>query len=119
MRRFLPILPVALAACGISPHLTPHSIEIQQGNFVTQEMAAKLKPGMSPDQVRFVLGTPLVGDIFHADRWDYVFSRKPADSVEVESRRMAVFFENGKLTRIEGGLVAAFGAESPPGKGEQ
>ncbi|MGC2520107.1 MAG: outer membrane protein assembly factor BamE [Burkholderiales bacterium] len=112
-------LLLALAACSISPHLSPHRIEIQQGNYVTQEMAAKLKPGMTRDQVRFVLGTPLVSDIFHADRWDYVFRRQPADSREVESRRMAVFFEDDKLKRIEGDVVAAFGAEPSPKKAER
>ncbi len=115
-RILLLALSIALAGCGISPHLSPHKIEIQQGNYVTREMAAKLKPGMTRDQVRFVLGTPLVSDIFHADRWDYVFRRQPADSLEVESRRMAVFFEDGKLKRIEGDVVATFEAEPSPKK---
>jgi outer membrane protein assembly factor BamE len=82
-------------------------MEIQQGNFVTQEMAAQLKPGLTRDQVRFVLGTPLVSDIFHDERWDYVFVRQRANSDEVERRRISVFFEDGKLKRIDGDVVAA------------
>jgi outer membrane protein assembly factor BamE len=46
---------------------------VRQGNFVTQEMVAQLKPGLSREQVRFILGSPLVADMFHADRWDYVY----------------------------------------------
>ncbi|HZF20061.1 MAG TPA: outer membrane protein assembly factor BamE [Burkholderiales bacterium] len=111
MERFVPrnlllVLPLLAAACG---PLSPYRMEIQQGNFVTQEMAAQLKPGLTRDQVRFILGTPLVSDIFHEDRWDYVFVRQRANSEEVERRRIAVFFEDGKLKRIDGDIVAAAG----------
>jgi outer membrane protein assembly factor BamE len=98
------------AACGV---LTPYRIEIQQGNYVTQEMVAQLKPGLTRDQVRFVMGTPLVSDIFHQERWDYVFTRQRANSQDVEHRRVAVFFEDGKLKRVEGDIVAA--ATGKPG----
>ena len=57
---------------------------------------------MSKDQVRFILGTPLITDTFHADRWDYVFRRQRANSSFLEHRRIAVYFEDGKLKRIEG-----------------
>ena len=73
------LLASAAAACAEGPRipgLTPYRIDIQQGNFVSQEMVAQLKPGMSKDQVRFVLGTPLLADIFHGDRWDYVYWRQ-------------------------------------------
>jgi outer membrane protein assembly factor BamE len=102
---FLVVLSLALPACGL--RLSPHRIEIQQGNYVTQEMVAQLKPGMSRDQVRFVLGTPLVSDIFHADRWEYVFSRQRMNSREVEHRRITVFFEEDRLQRVDGDVVAA------------
>ena len=105
-RNLLLFLPLVAAACG---PLSPYRMEIQQGNFVTQEMAAQLKPGMTRDQVRFVLGTPLVSDIFHEERWDYIFVRQRANSQEVERRRIAVFFEDGKLKRIDGDIVAAAG----------
>ena len=90
-------------------------MEVQQGNYITQEMVAQLKPGLTRDQVRFVLGTPLVSDIFHEERWDYVFLRQRTNSRETEFRRIAVFFEEGKLKRVEGDIVAA----AVPGKPEQ
>ena len=89
------------------PDIKPYRIEIQQGNYVSQEMVSRLKPGMSKDQVRFVLGTPLITDSFHADRWDYVFRRQKVNSNEVEHRKMAVFFDSGKLARIEGDVMPA------------
>ncbi len=103
-RTLVVTLSLLTAACG---WLTPYRIEIQQGNYVTQEMVAQLKPGLTRDQVRFVMGTPLVSDIFHEERWDYVFSRQRANSREVERRRIAVFFEDGKLKRVDGDTVAA------------
>jgi outer membrane protein assembly factor BamE len=99
-----------VAACA---KLTPYRMEIQQGNYVTPEMVAQLSPGLTRDQVRFVLGTPLVSDIFHEDRWDYVFVRRRASSQEVEYHRIAVFFQEGRLKRVEGDIAAA------PGKGGQ
>ena len=110
-------LPFLTVACELAPSLTPYRIEIQQGNYVTQEMVAQLKPGLTRDQVRFVLGTPLVSDIFHEERWDYVFLRQRANRGETEYRRIAVFFQDGKLKRVEGDSVAA--AVPVPGKPEQ
>lgn len=95
------------AACSYIPRLSPHRIEIQQGNFVSQEMVGQLKAGMTKDQVRFAMGTPLVADVFHGDRWDYVFVRQRANSREVEHRRISVFFDQDKLVRIEGDVVGA------------
>jgi outer membrane protein assembly factor BamE len=96
-------LVLLLAGCG---WLTPYRIDIQQGNFVSQEMVAQLKRGMTKDQVRFVLGTPLVTDIFHADRWDYVYMLDQPGKPRVQ-RRLAVFFEDNKLVRLEGDVLAA------------
>ena len=93
------------------PDIAAYRIEIQQGNFVSQEMVSQLKPGMSKDQVRFVLGTALIADSFHADRWDYVFRRQKANSRELEQRDLTVFFEDGRLARIEGDVTPAAGAD--------
>jgi len=82
-----------------------YKMEIQQGNFVSQEAVSQLKLGMTKDQVRFVLGTPLLADIFHADRWDYVYWRRRENSREVEERRFALFFRDGTLNLIEGDVV--------------
>jgi outer membrane protein assembly factor BamE len=110
-RTLLVSLSLLTAACGL---ITPYRMEIQQGNYVTQEMVAQLKPGLTRDQVRFVMGTPLVSDIFHEERWDYVFVRQRASSRDVEHRRIVVFFEDGKLKRVDGDIVAA-----APGKPER
>ena len=97
------------AACSSTPevtsYLTPYRIDVRQGNYVTQEMVARLKPGMTREQVRFALGTPLVSDIFHADRWDYVYRFQPGRG-EPQMRRLIVFFTDGKLARVGGDVVA-------------
>jgi len=101
-------LPAAFGACSYLPELPslpsmasikPYRIDIQQGNFLSAEMVAQLKEGMTRDQVRFILGTPLVTDIFHANRWDYVFYRELGDGRK-ENHRVSVFFENEKLARF-------------------
>src|SRR6185295_7474233 len=81
-------------------------MDVQQGDVVTQEMVEKLKPGMTPSQVRFILGTPLVVDAFHKDRWDYVYRFSKAGTLQ-ESRRIVIVFKDDKLDRIEGDVVPA------------
>ncbi len=90
------VLPLLLAGC----FLVPHKIAVNQGNLVDQAMIDKLKPGMTRSQVRFVLGTPLVQDALHPDRWDYVYMAGKAGDVKRE-RRVAVLFEGDKLVQIE------------------
>ncbi len=98
---------LSLAGCGsFTKWLDAYTIDIQQGNYVSQEMVSQLKPGMSKDQVRFVLGTPLLTDIFHADRWDYVYYHRPPGG-KTEQRKLAVFFKDGKLERLDGDVVVA------------
>ncbi|RXZ33876.1 outer membrane protein assembly factor BamE [Oxalobacteraceae bacterium CAVE-383] len=87
---------------GIIRFFSPYKIDIQQGNFVSAEMLAQLKEGMTREQVRFVLGTPLLTDIFHADRWDYDF-RITKGSGEIIASRVSVFFDGNTLTKWEGG----------------
>ncbi|MGH8725348.1 MAG: outer membrane protein assembly factor BamE [Burkholderiales bacterium] len=110
MRRcLLPLCVLLLSGCGYVPRIpgiTPYRIDIQQGNFVSQAQVAQLKPGMSKEQVRLVLGTPLLTDIFHADRWDYVYWREKPGA-KLEQRKLTVFFEDGKLTRLDGDVVSA------------
>jgi outer membrane protein assembly factor BamE len=98
----------SLSGCGVPriPGITPYKIDIQQGNYVTQDMASQLKPGMTKEQVRIVLGTPLLNDIFHSERWDYLYWREDAAGKR-EQRRVTVFFEDGKLARLDGDIVAA------------
>jgi outer membrane protein assembly factor BamE len=109
------LLPPVLAGCNPLRILSVHTMEIQQGNYLTQEMVSKLQPGMTRDQVRFVLGTPLLVDIFRDNRWDYVYRRRRADSREVEERRLTVFFDNDRLVRIEGDVTAGLETGASPG----
>lgn len=81
------------------PSLTPYKIDIQQGNYVDRETVAKLKPGMTRAQVRFIMGTPLVTDIFHSGRWDYIYIDSKAGKV-VTKRRVAVYFDGDVAQRI-------------------
>jgi len=103
------ILTLLLAGCGsipMLPTLQPYKIDIQQGNYVTQDMIAKLKPGMSRSQVRFALGTPLLVDPFRTDRWEYVYTYQKQGEL-TEQRTVTVVFRGEQLDRIEGDVVAA------------
>jgi outer membrane protein assembly factor BamE len=95
------------------PGLEPYRMTIQQGNYLSQEMVAQLKLGMTREQVRFVLGTPLVQDAFHADRWDYVFYRE-VPGAKREQRNLSVMFEKDRLVRVIGDLVPPEGAAPQP-----
>lgn len=101
------LLLVLVAALTVSGCLRVYQQEIQQGNVVDQEMIDKLKPGMTRAQVRFVLGTPLLTDSFHADRWDYVYFYKKSPAAPAETRRLTVFFQGDTLARLEGDVVTA------------
>jgi outer membrane protein assembly factor BamE len=104
---FAVLLFALVAGCGVPriPGITPYKPEIQQGNYVSQEMIAQVKPGMTREQVRFLLGTPLLTDIFHADRWDYVYWRE-AENGKRETRKLALFFNDNQLERIQGDVVS-------------
>jgi outer membrane protein assembly factor BamE len=117
----------ALSGCGSLPSIpvptipgvTPYRIDIQQGNYLSQDMVDQLKPGMTREQVRFVLGTPLVADIFHADRWDYVFYLDRPGKPR-ETRKLSVFFEQNRLARVTGDTMppSPAAASAAPAKPE-
>ena len=98
LRLFLLLLGSAILT-GCSGLL--YRIDIQQGNVVTEEMIVKLKANMTRSQVRFVLGSPLITDAFHHNRWDYVYLFAPGGRV-AEEKRLTVFFENDRLIKISG-----------------
>jgi outer membrane protein assembly factor BamE len=85
-----------------------HKIDVQQGNVVTQDMLAQLETGMDKAKVRFVMGTPLVVDTFHQDRWDYVYSYEKG-SGHREQRRITLHFKNDQLVGINGNIKPASG----------
>ena len=106
---FVVLLSAGLAACGtvdsashrLASAITPYKIDIVQGNFVSKEQVEALKPGMGRQQVREILGTPLMTPLFHNDRWEYVFTLK-RPGVEQQTRKLSVFFKNEVLDRFEG-----------------
>ena len=101
-------LCLALAGCSsfdatssrLAGLVTPYRIDVVQGNFVSSEQVQLLKPGMPRQSVRDLLGTPLLQSVFHADRWDYVFSFKRSGE-EPQLRKVAVFFKGDLLERFE------------------
>ncbi|NQZ53831.1 MAG: outer membrane protein assembly factor BamE [Piscirickettsiaceae bacterium] len=97
------ILTLLLSGCNKDKIPGVYRIDIQQGNDVTQEMINKLKPGMSKSQVSYVMGTPLIIDTFHPDRWDYIYSFHPGNG-QREQRRVTLFFEQDKLNLIKGDI---------------
>lgn len=109
-----------LAGCSfgsITERVNPYRIDIRQGNYVDQAMVAQLKRGMSRDQVRYVLGSPLITDVFRTDRWDYVYRFRPGRG-EVQQRVISVFFVDERLDRVEGDVSggdpnAALESEQP------
>lgn len=124
MRPYLLAAVVAtslLAGCSfdsIVGVVDPYRIDVRQGNHVDQEMVSQLKRGMTRDQVRFVLGSPLVVDPFRTDRWDYVYRFKPGRG-EAEQRMISVFFVDDKLDRVDGDVQAAQGGSAPQVQAER
>lgn len=109
----LAALLLAVSACSMlssSPSLqsgesflgviTPYRMDIVQGNVVTQEQAALIKPGMSRDQVRNILGSPMLTDVFHADRWDYVFTIRRQGTAP-QRRDVVAHFKDDQLERLD------------------
>jgi outer membrane protein assembly factor BamE len=87
----------------IAQSITPYRITVVQGNFVSAEAAAQMQVGMSRDQVRTLLGTPLLADMFHADRWDYVFYFKRGNTSVVQQRDFVVNFAGDRVASWSGG----------------
>jgi outer membrane protein assembly factor BamE len=95
-------IAAALAGCGSSGKWGfPYKAPVQQGNWITSEQVALLRPGMTREQVRFALGSPTLTSVLHADRWDFPYYYKPGYGAAQE-RKFTVYFENDKLTRWDG-----------------
>lgn len=103
------MLIATFSGCSSVPRIVnEYKIDVQQGNVLTQEMVSQLRPGLTMDQVRFVLGTPMLMDIFHARRWDYVYRLQKGSTGEVDMRKFSVYFDSeDKLERVEGDVTAA------------
>lgn len=99
----------SLAACGSLDHaserliigVTPYKVDVVQGNFVSREQVEALQPGMLRQQVRDILGSPLITSLFHADRWDYVFTIK-RPGISTQTRKLTIYFQGDIFDRSEG-----------------
>jgi len=102
------LLVMAVSGCSSVPRIVnEYKIDVQQGNVLTQDMVSQLKPGLTKDQVRFILGTPVLMDMFHANRWDYVYRLQKGNG-SIEMRKFSTFFDdNGKLASVSGDVSAA------------
>lgn len=101
MRKVLISLALAVSVSACSDFPGVYKLDIPQGNVVTQEMIDQLRPGMTPSQARYIMGTPLITDTFNPDRWDYLYSFEPGGEPRVQER-VSLFFEEGKLARVSG-----------------
>ena len=124
------LVGAAVAACSsfdsttqrLAGVVTPYKIDVVQGNFVSREQVEALQPGMGRQQVRDILGTPLVASLFHGDRWEYVFTLK-RPNVDIQTRKLTVFFKGDTFERAEGDempseseFVATLGKNKSPRK---
>lgn len=105
MRHIIIILAILCASCS-SYAIKPYKMDIQQGNVVTSKMMLQLRPGMTKSQVRFIMGTPLIQDSFHKDRWDYFYQFRK-DGKIIEQRNVVLDFENEQLAHVRGDVVPA------------
>lgn len=102
--RILLILALILtlgAGCSI------YRLEVQQGNLLEEKAVAQLRPGMDRQQVTFLMGTPLLQDPFHQDRWDYVYVLRDGRGKILERRHVSLYFEGERLARVERGAQAS------------
>lgn len=97
-------LSVVLGGCSYFQFPGVYRIYVQQGNIVTDEMVDKLEQGMTRRQVRYILGTPLVEDSFHTNRWDYIWTLKYPNG-DTERQLFTVYFDGEQLSRFEGDYV--------------
>lgn len=107
MRHIIILLALLSVSCSSAlPSFKPYRMDIQQGNVVTSKMVMQLRPGMTKSQVRFIMGTPLIQDSFHSNRWDYFYQMRHEGKI-IEQRRVILEFENEALARVRGDVIAA------------
>jgi outer membrane protein assembly factor BamE len=116
LRYLIVLLGLLCSACGTAvPSIKPYKLDVQQGNVVTSKMLLQLRPGMTKSQVRFIMGTPLIQDSFHGNRWDYMYQMREAGKI-TEQRRVILDFEKELLKTVRGDVIpagsASGGAES-------
>ncbi len=85
--------------------VTPYKVEVVQGNVVTREQMAQVRPGLTRSQVRDILGSPLLTDVFHSDRWDYIFTIR-RQGAQPQRRQVTVLFDGDVLKSVAGARTA-------------
>jgi len=110
------IASLSMTACS-KYHLV-HKIDVQQGNVITQDEVNLLEPGMSRRQVQFIMGSPMIADVFHQGRWDYVYLLQPGYGEKTEER-VTLFFDNDQLSRITGTLHPDEAGSAAPSRPKQ
>ena len=99
------LLAILCASCGTAlPTIKPYKLDVQQGNVVTSKMLLQLRPGMTKSQVRFIMGTPLIQDSFHGNRWDYIYQMREKGKI-TEQRRVILDFDGDALKTVRGDVV--------------
>jgi outer membrane protein assembly factor BamE len=106
------LLSAMLLSFGGCSSFLPYKMDIRQGNYVSAEMRSKIKIGMSRQQVASVLGSPLVSDVFHANRWDYIYRFSEKGKL-VEQSRLTLFFDGEFLKRIDDSQMVSSAAVAP------
>lgn len=93
----------ALTGCDTVMHNLPgvYSIDIEQGNIIDQSMIDQLRPNMTKRQVLYIMGSPMVTDSFHGQRWDYLYSFQPGGEARVQ-KRVSLYFNNDRLAGVQG-----------------
>lgn len=121
----LVVVSIFLASCGWLSSFSPYKMEIRQGNMVTPEMRERVKVGMSRQQVSTALGSPLVSDVYHANRWDYIYRYEEKGQL-LEQHRLTVYFKGDFVSSIdatealaEPQAVSAVSAQSPASSSAQ
>lgn len=85
-----------LSGCSLSQLPFVYRPALEQGTVLSEEKVALLRPGMTPQQVEFLLGTPTIQDPFHTQRWDYVYLRDPRDGGPLVQHRLTLFFDQNR-----------------------
>ena len=114
--KILRVILLGVVVLSLSACFKIYRLDVQQGNVITDEMIDKLKPGMSQRAVKSILGTPLITDPFHKDRWDYYYGYRNGYNKTEEHHYVTVIFENKKFQRVEGDLrkVVKTGVDDAP-----
>ncbi|MEE4361557.1 MAG: outer membrane protein assembly factor BamE [Pseudomonadales bacterium] len=118
MHRTLLLTALVLLVAGCAGLRVPgvYRVTIQQGNVITQDMVDRLKPGMTPRQVRFILGEPILANSFRPDRWDYVYTIQVGNNAR-QQQRLTLWFEEEALVGFEGDFAPSAVLDSEDAEG--